>query len=66
MSIETPLVTTDDDLYQIRVESSGLFLPSIQINQKFKNQIIGKVIDPSSGDIVERFEVNIRRHLCIT
>lgn len=54
MTIETPLITTDEDLFRIRVESSGLFLPSIQINQNIQeNQLIGKVIDPATGFVIE-------------
>ena len=54
MSIETPLVTKDEDLFRVRVESSGLFLPKAKIGSKIhKDDVIGIVIDPSSGEIIE-------------
>jgi uncharacterized protein len=55
MSIETPITTTDEDLLRVRVESSGLFLPKVTIGEPIsENDVIGTVIEPSSGAIIEK------------
>jgi predicted deacylase len=57
VAMDDPQIAGDDRIERVRIERAGLFLPSVALGDVLNpSDEIGIVVDPRTGEIVERIE----------
>jgi predicted deacylase len=53
-ALNRPVIVTDDQVFRVRAERSGLFLPEFGVwSEVGEGAVLGTVIDPESGGVLE-------------